>query len=466
MKGFALTPPNTVDMMIDLLFRFRPPNSKSTVLDPGSGTGAFIEGVLRWCHARGNPLPQIFGVELDDRHIDTLRARFSQFSNVAIKHADFLDGSEDRYDYIVGNPPYVPITSLSEGEKAKYRLRYLSARGRFDLYLLFYEQAIRQLSPNGRLVFITPEKFMYVDTAAPLRQLMASRHVEEIRLIDEDTFAGLVTYPTITAINQSLPRETKVIKRDRTVVTVSLPVSQRSWQPIIEGESSRLSGPVLSDLCVRISCGVATGADTVFVKDPARLNAELRAFARPTISGRQLTSSTSDLIPQHCMLIPYDATGRLLHPHELGTLGDYLRKDTNFDRLLERTCVRHKPWYSFHETPDLQNILKPKIVWKDITSAPRFWIDRSGEIVPRHSVYYLVPKDVELLDALVDYLNSATALSWLARNCQRAAKGYLRLQSSVLKQLPVPRDVATPDKAEPSSPDTRQLLLVRERLLA
>ncbi len=110
-------------------------------------------------------------------------------------------------------------------------------------------------------------------------------------------------------------------------------------------------------------------------------------------------------------------------------------------RLLGRTCVRRKPWYAFHETPVLRDILRPKILCKDIGEKPHFWVDRDGRVVPRHSVYYIVPHEPAALDVIARYLQSARAHEWLAQNCQRASKGFLRLQSGALKRLPLPDDV-------------------------
>ena len=118
MKGFVPTPCQTVDTMVDLLFRWRSPTTDNTVLDPGCGTGGFIDGVIRWCQRRGLPLPRITGVESDPRHLPALRAKYDRLGAVSIEHADFLEEASAAYNYIVGNPPYVPITGLSEAEKA------------------------------------------------------------------------------------------------------------------------------------------------------------------------------------------------------------------------------------------------------------------------------------------------------------------------------------------------------------
>ncbi len=86
----------------------------------------------------------------------------------------------------------------------------------------------------------------------------------------------------------------------------------------------------------------------------------------------------------------------------------------------------------------MSDLLRPKILCKDISKKPCFWADKDAKFVPRHSVYYIVPNDPEIIDELVDYLNSIEAQNWLEDHCHRAANGFLRLQSTVLKKLPVP----------------------------
>jgi SAM-dependent methyltransferase len=442
MKGFVPTPRETVDTMVELLFRGRSPRPTNTVLDPGCGTGEFIDGVIRWCERRGLALPRISGVECDPRHLPVLRAKYQRLRAVRVERADFLTDGRMTYDFIVGNPPYVAITGLSEKEKAVYRARYTTARGRFDLYLLFFEQALRSLAPGGRLVLITPEKYLYVETAGPLRDLLARCHVEEIRLVREDTFGELVTYPTITVLGNAPPGRTQIVRRDGSTVTVNIPPGRDPWLPLLEGAAPHRGAVTLGDLCLRISCGVATGADSVFVRPAAGLDPALRRFGRPTIAGRELTPATADLAQRFVMLIPYDVDGQLLPFVRLGALGRYLMRDDVRRRLLARTCVKRKPWYAFHETPALPDILRPKILCKDIGQTPHFWVDRSGQIVPRHSVYYIVPREPAAIDVIAGYLRSPSAHEWLTHNCQRAAKGFLRLQSRALQRLPLPDDVA------------------------
>jgi hypothetical protein len=386
-----------------------------------------------------------------------LRAKYERQRAVRVEHADFLADDHAKYDFVVGNPPYVPITALSENEKAEYRARYVTARGRFDLYLLFFEKALRSLAPGGRLVFITPEKYLYVETAGPLRHLLARCHVEEIRLVREDTFGELLTYPTITVLDNAAPGNTQIVRRDGSAFTVSLPPGRDPWLPLLEGATPAQEAVTLADVCLRISCGVATGADSVFVLPADGLDPALHRFAHPTVAGRELNLATVDLPQRFVILVPYNMNSQLFPLEQLGALGHYLMRDDIHRRLLARTCVKHKPWYAFHETPVLRDILRPKILCKDIGEKPHFWVDPIGRIVPRHSVYYIVPREPAAIDIIASYLQSPRAHEWLTRNCQRAAKGFLRLQSRALQRLPLPDDVAF------AAAGTRPLPRVRSR---
>ena len=450
MKGFVPTPEAIVDLMVEKLFRTRPPRATETLLDPGCGRGAFIDGIVRWCTRRGVPLPTIIGIDSDPEHVAVTAERFADLPEVRVRNADFLRPTEERFDFVIGNPPYVAITSLSTTEREAYRRRYVTAVGRFDLYLLFFEQALSMLEPGGRLVFITPEKYLYVETARALRDLLSGRHLEELHLLPERTFEGLVTYPLVTTVAAiDSFSTTRVSRRDGAEEHVSLRGIAPSWQPLINGYRHEPSELHLSDVCSRISCGVATGADAVFVVRNAELTPSLRRFAHPTIAGRQIRAAGA-IQTVHSLLLPYGEAGDLLAEDSLGSLGGYLLDPARRSMLLARTCVARKPWYAFHETPPLDQLRRPKLLCKDITPEPFFVADEAGDIIPRHSVYYVIPDDSGSLMDLQEYLNSDAARGWMRANCQRAANGYLRMQSHVLKRLPVPdRFACSVDRATP-----------------
>lgn len=446
MRGFVPTPREVVDRMVAELFADKPPQPSHHLLDPGCGTGAFIEGVVRWCRRNGAPTPSIEGIEIDPALLSEARKHLGTAERITLRQLDYLDADLSYYDYVIANPPYVSISKLTEDEKAKYRKEYTSATGRFDLYFLFLERSLQQLKPGGRLVYITPEKYLYVESARSLRKLLASNYVRRVELLAEGAFPGLTTYPAITVIEPQGPaagQATAFRGRGGAEKSIRFTASGDSLLPAMNGERETVSGgPTLDDVCSRISAGVATGADAVFVKPAASLEPSLKRFAYPTVSGRQLLVREAKVQTVDSMLVPYDRAGRLKPFEALDAFGEYLVTPNVKSRLMERTCVRRKPWYAFHETPPLTDILQPKILCKDISYRPRFWLDENGSVVPRHTVYYMIPLRSINICQLLEYLNSAGVREWLARNCQRAANGFLRLQSSSLKRLPVPPELA------------------------
>lgn len=447
MKGHHPTPDALAAWMVRRLFEARPPTAHDRVLYPGCGTAPFARAVEHVCAEAGWPVPEGYGVEANPALLDEARAH--GLAHVAFAERDFLADvmlGVAPFDYVVGNPPYVPIEALSEAEKTRYRAAFRTASGRFDLYLLFFERALDLLAPGGRLAFVTPEKWTYVATAAPLRRRLTQGnvHVESIHHLAEDAFPGLVTYPCVTTVHRAARGDepTQITRRDGTTHAATLPPGGTSWAPALRGVEVQATGLTLGDVTVRVSPGMATGADGVFVTSRAEAPPALVPdWIRPTVSGRELTVHDGPH-GDSVLVCPYRDDGRLVAEGDLGAFGAWAERHRA--RLEQRSCVQtgRRPWYAWHETPPMADLLRPKIVFQDIAKTPRFWAERTGDVIPRHSVYYLVPADGVSFEALLAYLNTPTARAWLEGHCQRAAHGFLRLQSRVLRKLPVPTRVA------------------------
>ena len=447
MKGHVQTPSEIADRMVSELFDTHSPERDDTILFPGVGDGPFVRAVERYCEEHSHEMPSGVAVDLNPELIATARDTAGEW--VDFYERDFLNVTPRDYgtfDYVIGNPPYVPIEELDEDEKRRYRNEFDTAEQRFDLYILFLEQSLRLLKNNGRLVFITPEKFEYTHTTGRLRKLLSEYHVERIEHIPEDTFDGYVTYPTITTIHDREARETQIVRRDGSRDTVELPRDGSSWAPHIRSADTGAydydTGVTLDDVTVRVSCGLATGRDSIFVQSEAEVPEQLvdEGWTYPTTSGKQLTVNdgpdSDDVI-----ICPYDESGDLLLGDELGTYGDWAK--LHREELESRSCVeKGKVWYAWHENPPMDDLYgAEKILCKDVCESPQFWVERSGEVVPRHSVYYIIPQDHVDLDDLLEYLNSPKARAWLEANAQKAHNDYYRMQSKVLKKLPVPEEM-------------------------
>lgn len=448
MKGHVPTPSNIADEMVAELFKGHSPGQGDRILYPGTGDGPFIAAVERYCNANEVVVPEGVAIDLNP---DLLADAEEQNGDAPIEfiHGDFLDVDVEEFgdfDYIIGNPPYVPIEELDTDEKRRYKNEFKTAEQRFDLYMLFFEQSLRLLTDGGRLVFIIPEKFEYTHTTGELRRLMTSYHVERIHHVPEDSFRGHVTYPTITTIHDRDASETHVIRRDCSEDTVELPRDGSSWASHVRSAGTDAydydTGVTLDDVTVRVSCGLATGRDRIYVQSQEEVPEQLieEGWTYPTTSGKQLSINdgpdSGDII-----ICPYDENGNLYPEDELGAFGEWA--ELHRDELESRSCVEGgKVWYSWHENPPMDDIYGvEKILAKDVCDPPEFWAEREGNVIPRHSVYYIIPENPEILDDLLDYLNSPKARAWLEANAQKAHNDYYRMQSKVLKELPVPAEL-------------------------
>ena len=72
------------------------------------------------------------------------------------------------FDAVIGNPPYVRQELLGEEVKRALKAGYAAFDGMADLYVYFYEQALRLLSPGGRLSYVVTNKWLRAGYAEAL----------------------------------------------------------------------------------------------------------------------------------------------------------------------------------------------------------------------------------------------------------------------------------------------------------
>ena len=93
------------------------------------------------------------------------------------------------FDYIIGNPPYIPVTRIKPEQKAYYRNRYQTAQGRFNSFVLFLERAIDKASV--KIGMIVPSRLLLNTQYTEIRRLILQRaNIERIYEAREGVFAG------------------------------------------------------------------------------------------------------------------------------------------------------------------------------------------------------------------------------------------------------------------------------------
>jgi hypothetical protein len=83
----------------------------------------------------------------------------------------WMFGIEKGFDIVIGNPPYVNIWKIEKGIKKTYEALYKSAKGHYDLYVLFYEKGLNLLNKEGILAYITSNKWMAQSYGKGIREI-------------------------------------------------------------------------------------------------------------------------------------------------------------------------------------------------------------------------------------------------------------------------------------------------------
>lgn len=106
-----------------------------------------------------------------------------EFPEVLNDEGDFVG-----FDVVIGNPPYISITEISQHNKNYYCNLYKTAIARFDLYTIFIEKAMQIKAPSGVFTYIIPGKFLNNKQFVSARKLICENHGVTIVKIDDKVF--------------------------------------------------------------------------------------------------------------------------------------------------------------------------------------------------------------------------------------------------------------------------------------
>lgn len=111
------------------------------------------------------------------------------------------------FDVVIGNPPYVDSENMVKHMPEFRELcnkKYVSAKGNWDLFVLFVELGYINANPKGNVSFIIPNKIIAADYAKSVRTIMAENSISEIRdYSNANVFKEAAVYP-ITFISNKL----------------------------------------------------------------------------------------------------------------------------------------------------------------------------------------------------------------------------------------------------------------------
>ena len=146
--GQVFTPVNIVNEMISMI------KNGDRILEPSCGDGVFLEEL-------SSLYKNVIGIEFDNQHCP-----------INALNMDFFDYSVDeKFDTIIGNPPYVSGKKIVKETIDKISSKLIT-HGKSNLYLYFIEKCINHLTENGEIIFITPREFIKNTSSAKLNNFL------------------------------------------------------------------------------------------------------------------------------------------------------------------------------------------------------------------------------------------------------------------------------------------------------
>ncbi|WP_242572340.1 Eco57I restriction-modification methylase domain-containing protein [Streptomyces sp. NP-1717] len=464
------------------------------LVEPACGSGAFLVAVASRisasCRRHNRPLGDAFAavraLDLLARNVQQSRAvverqlvgegwpaaEARQVAAAWVKQGDYLlqPQVDHRADYVVGNPPYIRLEDVPGERMAAYRSACSTMGGRADIYIGFYEVALRSLNPDGRLGFICADRWMRNQYGRRLRQLVTSRFSMDLALImhDVDAFEDQVSaYPAITLISNR--PQGRAVAADTTrafgsaqaisfadwyakdTESITSPAFQAArmphWFPdedswpaasparlaLLEELTERFRLLEDSQTGTRVGIGIATGADKVFLTEDGSLVESDRLL--PMAMVRDTTSGTLNWNGTY-LVNPWTAEGDLVDLTAYPQLAAYL--ENHGDALRKRYVAVKQPqrWYKTIDKVDDGLTRRPKLLFPDMKLTIHPVLDE-GALYPHHNLYFIVSEAWDMC-VLGGLLLSKVAEAFVEAYAVKMRGGTLRFQAQYLRKIRVP----------------------------
>lgn len=200
-RGAIFTRREVVDFVLDLAgYTPNRPLARMRLLEPSLGHGDFLlPAIDRLLSAwRSSPersdatalKPAIRGIELHEETFVEVRQKVidrliehelssqdaSMLAEAWLMRGNFLLAEFGaRFDFVIGNPPYVRQELIPDALMAEYRARFSTIYDRANLYIPFIEKSLLLLAEGGHLGFICADRWMKNRYGGPLRRLVAEQ---------------------------------------------------------------------------------------------------------------------------------------------------------------------------------------------------------------------------------------------------------------------------------------------------
>ena len=370
----------------------------------------------------------------------------------------------DKFDVVIGNPPYIRFDNLPKAKQQAYKSRYVTFSERCDICVPFFERSLELLSESGVFSFICSNRFVRSSYGKRLRRLINDSYHVALYLNMEHTQPfeiDVSAYPAIYVIDRHVGRETysgevasldaTPLKIFRTGVAASRLSKFDRWyrgdeawvttnsdeRDQFEYISSTFPTIEHSGYGTHIGIGVASGADEIYV-DPQQ-NAEIEQDCLlPLVASEDIRGGRIEWNSRY-MLNPYDQKDdkRMRDLSMYPKTDAYLKRHA--EKLKARYCARKHPdtWYRTLDRISYSTFRASKLLLPDIQPGGNVALDERGEFYPHHNVYWITSSSWDLR-ALCVIMRSSFVTDQLRHLSMQMRGGSIRYQAQNLRKVHIP----------------------------
>ncbi len=318
---------------------------------------------------------------------------------------------KDGFDVVLGNPPYVRIQSIDQAEATELRLRYTSAIGKFDIYVLFVECAFRIVSKQGLIFFIHPHRFLTADYGRGIKSFLDKVNGLRSAILFgvDQVFNAATTYTGI--FSYSSGNSGFGFKHANTNDFYMTPITQRLYYAAgshwnLSTENSKSSNLIdklrnqpqkLATICTGIFQGIVTVGDDIFVlKGRAKGNmfigwsgaagkeVELELdIVRPLLKGEDIQRYQPPSTDIWILYPHYQDSAGKTRAYSEAELRVRFPKAFHYIKLFKEHLIAKKIqyktnpdlWFSLHRSREMSIFEHPKILTPQLQNYPSFTFD-------------------------------------------------------------------------------------------
>jgi hypothetical protein len=361
---------------------------------------------------------------------------------------------------VIGNPPYVEFKNLNKEIKNIIEKKYLTATGKYDLYIPFLEFANSILKNEGVQTYICPTRFMHRDYGAGIRKSISqnNRILIILDFADAQIFNNATTYTGIFIFKKSkIENYTFKFKRFKSGDKInifqtlnSIELSSKVLENLtwyFDNNSNDILTAIKEDTLPLNKCvsgifqGIATGKDSVFIIDEETIKAYKieEQILQKILKGKDISPYKINWSKKF-LIYPYDKEG---NPFSESKIKDnfpnvyaYLLSKKEELKGRDYFDKSHKQWFELWNQRNLQQFYSPKIITLDTASRNSFTFDENN-YVGTTTVYSLIPNKIINAKTLLSILNSALLTYYHKKFTIPQAGGYFRYQALFIKDLPI-----------------------------